>query len=81
IIGFHKKYLTAMEFTAFCILYRDMQERQLNAKEVELMMYFILKVTHFATPEEMKIFEEGQELSKKIEKHIAPNDPPTDDKK
>jgi hypothetical protein len=58
-----------------------MQERQLNAKEVELMMYFILKVTHFATPEEMKIFEEGQELHKKIENHITQGDPPIGDKK
>ncbi|MDQ1351452.1 MAG: hypothetical protein QG657_1754 [Acidobacteriota bacterium] len=81
ILGLHKKYLTDMEFTAFCILYREMQERQLNAKEVELMMYFILKVTHYATPEEKKIFEEGQELSKKMENHVAPSEPPTEDKK
>jgi len=81
IFGLHKKYLTAIEFTAFCMLYRDMQERQLNAKEVELMMYFILKVTHFATPEEMKIFEEGLELNKKIENHVAQGEPSTGDKK
>jgi hypothetical protein len=30
-----------------------------------------LKVTYYATPDEKKIFEEGQELSKKIEIHIT----------
>jgi uncharacterized membrane protein (DUF106 family) len=71
IMGLHKKYLTGMEYMAFCVLYKEMQERQLNAQEVQLMMFLILKVTYYATPDEKKIFEEGQELSKKIEIHIT----------
>jgi hypothetical protein len=77
----HKKYLTVEEYGAFCLLYRDMQERKLDTGEVKLMMYLMLKVTDNATPEEKKIYEEGHELDRKITAYFAQEESPAKDKK
>jgi hypothetical protein len=45
------------------------------------MLYLISKVTDNATPEEKKIFEEGQELDRKIKEYYAQEESPAKDKK
>jgi hypothetical protein len=72
----HKKYLTMEEYAKFCLIYRDMQERKLEIGEVKLMMYLISKVMDNATPEEMKVFEQGKELDKKIKEYYARTETP-----